>query len=243
MPAQPKPSARLRKLRPTKVKNAVSRRWFEHQLEQTPLRQTAGIVHLGDEAYGGWTIPGALVQPSWVCYSVGAGADITFDLELIERYGITVRSFDPVESYVEGARAAAAGDPRFSIHRAAIAKSDGPLRMQITHDPTSESVSSAELYETERFIELPGRSLESVMQELGDDRIDLLKLDIEGGEYELLPSLDLQSLGVKVFAVQLHHIGSVAGARRIIARLAAQGYEPVACKPAVKLAFARRDLL
>ena len=39
------------------------------------------------------------------------------------------------------------------------------------------------------------------MQEMGDDRIDLLKLDIEGGEYDLLPQLDLQGLQVKVFAV------------------------------------------
>lgn len=235
--------AQLRKLRPTKIKNAVRRRWFEHQIERTPLRKTPGIVHLGDEAYGGWTIPGSLVESSWICYSVGAGGDITFDLDLIHRYGITVRSFDPVESYVQGAQAEAAGEPRFSAHHAAIAKNDGPLRMQITHDPTSQSVSSAGLYETEQFIELPGRSLQSLMNELGDDRIDLLKLDIEGGEYELLRDLDLPSLGVKVFAVQLHHVGSVAEARSVIAQLAAAGYDPVACRPAVKLAFARRDLL
>jgi hypothetical protein len=81
------------------------------------------------------------------------------------------------------------------------------------------------------------------MAELGDERIDLLKVDVEGSEYGLLPTLDLPALGVKVFAVQLHHTGSVGEARELIASLASQGYDPVACRPAVKLTFAHRDLL
>ena len=44
------------------------------------------------------------------------------------------------------------------------------------------------------------------MAEFGDPAIDLLKLDIEGGEYEVIPSLDMRALGVKVFATQLHHL-------------------------------------
>jgi FkbM family methyltransferase len=231
------------KLRPEKIRNASRRRWFEHQLERLPLRDAAGIVQLGDPHYGSWVIPAAAIEPSWVCYSVGAGGNVEFDLELIARYGVTVRSFDAVADYVREAEQSAAGEPRFSAHHAAIAAVDGPVRMQVTHDPQSQSVSPAGLYESDRFVELPGRSLRSLMQELGDERIDLLKLDIEGGEYELLPKLDLRSLGVKVFATQLHHTGSVQEARSLIAGLADQGYEPVACKPVVKIAFAHRDLL
>jgi FkbM family methyltransferase len=156
---------------------------------------------------------------------------------------VTVRSFDAVADYAQEAGQSAVGEPRFSAHHAAIAAVDGPVRMQLTHDPRSRSVSPAGLYESDRFVELPGRSLSSLMDELGDERVDLLKLDIEGGEYELLPALDLRSLGVKVFAVQLHHTGSVNEARSLIAGLAGQGYEPVACKPTVKIAFAHRDVL
>jgi FkbM family methyltransferase len=231
------------KLRPAKIKNALRRRWFEHQLEGIPLRQSTGIVQLGNPQYGSWMVPGAVIEPSWICYSVGAGGNVDFDLALIERYGIKVRSFDAVAHYVQEAERSAAGEPRFSAHHAAIAAVDGPIRMQVTHDPQSRSVSPAGLYESDRFVELPGRSLRSLMDELGDERIDLLKLDIEGGEYELLPARDLRSLGVKVFAVQLHHTGSVRDARSLLAGLAGQGYEPVACQPAVKIAFAHRDVL
>ena len=232
----------LRKLRPAKLRAALSRRAFEQVLSRTPLRAAPGLADLGT-AYGGWTVPEGLIGEGWTCYTVGAGGDISFDLALIERHGATVRAFDAVEGYVQEANAKAAQEPRFSAHHAAIAVADGPLRMQVTHDEQSRSVSSAGLYQSERYIELPGRSVASLMAELGDERIDLFKLDIEGGEYEVIPALDLRALGVKLFATQLHHTGSIGGARRLVAGLRDQGYEPVACRPAVKLTFARADLL
>jgi FkbM family methyltransferase len=232
----------LKKLRPAKVRNALRRRWFEYQLPRMTLHKAPGVIDLGS-SYGGWTIPGELIGPSWVCYCVGAGGDISFDLELIHRYDATVRAFDAVAGYIDSAIEQAGNEPRFSAHQAAIATSDGPLRMQITHDAQSRSVSSARLYESHDFVELPGRTLPSLMTEFGDERIDLLKLDIEGGEYELLPTLELRALGIKIFATQLHHTGSVKEARELIKRLKRDGYEPVACRSAVKITFAHRDIL
>lgn len=234
--------ARLRRLRPAKVRNAVRRRWFEDRLSRLPLHEAPGLIDLGSP-YGGWIVPGELIDPQWVCYSVGAGGDITFDLELIQRYGVTVRAFDAVAGYVEEAAEQAADEPRFSAHQAAITIADGPVTMQVTHDPQSRSVSSAQLYESIKFVELPGRTLRSLMDQLRDDHIDLLKLDIEGGEYQLLPRIDLRALGVKVFATQLHHTGTVREARELVAQLSRAGYEPVACRPAVKITFAARELL
>lgn len=234
--------ALLMKLRPAKARSALRRRWFERQVPRTQMRELDGLVHLGS-SYGGWTLPGSLIEQSWTCYLVGAGGDVSVDLDLIHRYGVSVRSFDAVADYVNRARRDAGGEPGFSAHHAAIATEDGPIRMQVTHDPNSQSVSAAELYDSHDFIELPGRTLRSLMAELGDERIDLLKLDIEGSEYELLPTLDLQALGVKVFAIQLHHTGSVADARSLISRLRDQGYDAVACRSAVKLTFVRRDLI
>src|SRR6185437_6361477 len=204
----------LRKLRPAKVRNALRRRRFEYQVPRMQFSDAPGLIDLGT-SYGGWTVPVELIEPSWVCYCVGAGGDISFDLELIRRYGVEVRTFDPVADYVESAQQQGAAEPRFA----------------------------AGLYESEDFIEVPGRTLPSLMAELGDERIDLLKLDIEGAEYEVLPTIDMRALGVKVFAAQLHHTGSVGEARALIAGLDEQGYEPVACRSAVKVTFALRDLL
>jgi FkbM family methyltransferase len=226
------------KLRPAKVRNALSRRWFEWRLARVALATGPRIVELGT-AYGGWQIPDGLLGPESICYCVGAGGDISFDLELISRYGATVRAVEPVESYQRDAVETAAGEPRFSIRQAAVAIRDGPIRMQSHHQPGSASLSAAGLYETDSWVEIPGRTLASLMGEWGDERIDLLKLDLEGIEYELVPTLDLGSLGVRIFAVQLHHIGGVRGAMRLIDGVRSQGFRIVAQRPSVKVTFLR----
>jgi FkbM family methyltransferase len=233
---------RPQQLHPAKVRKALRRRWFERRLEHNLPRRAPGVVELGSD-YGGWLVPAGLLGRSWVCYCVGAGGDISFDLELIRKFDATVRAFDPVDAYVRSSLEQAGDEPRFSAHQAALATVDGPIRMQVTHDQQSRSVSAAHLYDTESFVELPGRTLQTLMAELGDDHVDLLKLDVEGAEYSLIPTLNLRSLGVKVFAVQLHHTGSVSDARALIRQLDEEGYEAVGCRPAVKLTFARRDLV
>ena len=227
-----------RKLRPAKVKAAVRRRWFERRLGMLPLQPGPPILSLGT-AYGGWKIPDGVLDANSICYCVGAGADISFDLELIKRYGVNVRSVDPVEEYGRRALADAAGDPRFRFIHAAVTEHDGTIRMQLHHEPGSSSVSAAGLYDTDTWVEAPGRTIPSLMREFGDERIDLLKLDIEGAEYEVLPTIDLVGLGVRVFATQLHHTGTVKDALRLIDGLRAQGFRLVAERPVVKLTFLR----
>lgn len=235
-------SATLHKLRPAKIRRAVGRRWFEFRISHLARRRAPGLEDIGS-TYGGWIMPTGLIEQSWTCYSIGAGGDVTFDLELAARFDAKVRAVEAVPAMVELAVHEGSGEPRFSAHHAAVASNDGPIRMQVTHHADSRSVSPAGLYESEEYVELPGRSLQSLMRELGDDHIDLLKLDIEGGEYELLPLLDLRSLGVKIFAFQVHRTSNLRAARRLIEGLRRQGFELIGCRPAVKLTFARSEML
>lgn len=234
--------ATLAKLRPAKVRSALARRWFEWRMGHTPVSGRGRPVSLGS-AYGGWMVPTALLEPGWVCYSVGAGADVSFDLELIARFDARVQSVEPVEQYVSELRAAHAEEPRFAIHCAALAVRDGPLRMQRTHNPEGHALSAADLFDTDRYVEVPGRTLASLARELGHTHIDLLKLDVEGAEYELVPQLDFDALGVKALALQVHHNRPPRAARQLIADLDARGFELIGMRPTIKLAFARRALL
>ncbi len=201
-----------------------------------------GLRSLGTD-YGGYVVPVERIGSDWVCYCVGTGADVSFELELIESRGVEVRSFEAVENLANYVREQARGEPRLSIEHAALALEDGPVRMQRSHVPVSQSVSAAGLYDGSNYVEVPGRTLASLMEENGDDRIDLLKIDIEGLEYELLPTLDLRQLGVRVLCTQFHHTASVSQAKALIARLRDDGYELVACHPTVKLTFVARELL
>ncbi len=74
--------------------------------------------------------------------------------------------------------------------------------MQRTHNPEGQALSSAELFDTHEFVEVPGRTLASLARELGHPRVDLLKFDLEGGEYEVIPQLDLAALQIKVLALR-----------------------------------------
>jgi FkbM family methyltransferase len=209
-------------------------------MERLPIESGAPIVELGSP-YGGWRIPDGALREGDVCYCIGAGGDVSFDLELIRRYGAIVRAVDPVQAYGDEALREAAGDPSFSFRVVALTTRDGPIRMQPHHERSSGSLSAAGLYDTDEWTEVPGLTLTSLMREFGDDHIDLLKLDVEGLEYELVPTFDLVGLGVRVFALQLHHTGSVGQAMRMIERLRGQGYRLVAQRRAAKLAFARAE--
>jgi FkbM family methyltransferase len=188
-------------------------------------------------------VPVELIRPGWTCYSVGTGGDVSFDAELIRRFDVRVRSFDPVRYFVDRAAAEMRDEPRFSAHCFAITDHDGPILMQRSHHPGARAVSAAALFDTDEWDVFAGRSLPSLMEELGDGEIDLLKMDTEGTEYELLPSLELPALGVKVLALCLHHNRSVGEACDLIASLQSAGYEAVARCPAVRLTFVHRSLL
>ena len=231
-------STRLRKLRPAKIRSALRRRVFEWRLGRLRIDGGPRTIELGS-AYGGWKIPEGSVVEGDVCYCIGSGGDISFDLELIRRYGAIVRAVDPVEAHGAEALHAAGGEPRFTFWCAALTTRDGPIRMQTHHEPNSRSLSAAGLYDADEWVEVEGRTLESLMRDCGDDHIDLLKVDVEGIEYDLVPTLDLAALGVSVFAIQLHHTGTVGDAMRLIQRVERQGFRLVAERPTLKLTFAR----
>jgi FkbM family methyltransferase len=228
----------LAKLRPSKVRSALRRRWFENRMKRVDTEPLEGLQALGSN-YGDWVVPVDWIDSTWTCYCVGAGGDITFERELLTRYSPTVRSFEPDEDYVGRIEVSPEDAERFSAYQVAIAPTDGPIRMQRTHIPGSRSLSPVHLYDTEDYVEVPGRSLRSLMEEFGDESVELLKIDVEGGEYELVPTLDLAGIGVRVFCIQLHHTGTVSDAKALLAGIRAQGFRLVNYDEAVRLTFVR----
>ncbi len=71
------------------------------------------------------------------------------------------------------------------------------------------------------------RSLRSIQSELGHTRLDLLKLDIEGAEYEVFESLLESDTRPAVICVEFHRVSTydamIAGARALVE----EGYVPV----------------
>jgi hypothetical protein len=121
------------------------------------------------------------------------------------------------------------------------------MEMWKASDPSHMALSSANLQRTDETVSVPVRSLSSVMAELEHERIDLLKLALEGYEYELVPQLDLRSLGVKVLDLELNQLVDPQRAAALVQDIRSQGYVPVFRHPGgdyarTTLAFARIDL-
>jgi FkbM family methyltransferase len=229
----------IKLLRPAKISNAMRRRVFERRMAAIEVAPYEPMIYLGTE-YGGWWVPDDLISAEWTCYSVGAGSDVSFDMELIARYGARVRAFDPFSTFREMAEAEAGGDPRYSFHEVAIAASDGPVEMFGRQDEQHGSVSAVNLYGVETAFTRPGRSIASLMEEFGDDRVDLLKVDVEGSEYELVPTIDLDGAATRVFCVQVHHNRSARHAHRLFDGLRGHGFDLVG-REGTKFTFVRRS--
>jgi FkbM family methyltransferase len=176
----------------------------------------------GPHNYGSWDLPRDFqLTPASIVYSAGIGFDVSFDLEVIDRWGCTVHAWDPGDE-VRDFLAAQALPPRFRFQQVALGTSDGS-RAFIKSDGASYSVASADTPEASR---LQTRTLASLMAERGHDRIDLLKMDIEGFEYEVLDQMLETDLRPHCILVEFHHMQQQRRAEtlRSVQRLKEAGY-------------------
>jgi len=179
---------------------------------------------LGTE-YGGYEILPELIKPDSVVYSVGIGEDVSFDLGLIERFGCTVHGFDPTPRSLSWVASQNLPE-QFVIHPYGLAEFDGVARFAPPENPAYVSHSVLAAHPGER-IELPVKRLGTVMRELRHDRLDVLKLDIEGAEYAVLDDLLAGGLLPRQLLVEFHHgLGGVAlsTTEAALDRLKAVGY-------------------
>lgn len=215
-------------IRPAKLRNATRRRWFETTIERVvKLDTSVPVTYLGTP-YGGWAVPVQIVRPDWVVYSLGAGLDVSFDLELIRRTGCEVHSFDPAPG--AGAHVRGLGEPRLHFHELAIWNHDGTLDMFVAAAPGHVALSGANLQNTRMAVQRPCRTIPSIMDELGHETIDLLKFDVEGGEYDVFDPVMTRAWGVKVLILCMFHTAAPKRALAIVDQLRALGYAPVARK-------------
>ena len=169
------------------------------------IQRKCPIERHGSE-YGGWTIcPSDLTRNS-IVYSLGVGDDISFDLSLIEKYGVSVYAFDPTPKSVQWVKSQQL-PKEFNFYESAVLDYDGVAKFYPPNDPdwVSYTISEHEYATADRAIIASVRRLSSIMHELGHERIDLLKMDIEGAEYAVLRDMIRSGIQVSQLAVEFHH--------------------------------------
>jgi FkbM family methyltransferase len=187
---------------------------------------SSGLLRIGT-AYGGWSIPAGAISRDSICYLAGLGEDASFDLSLIERFGCTVHAFDPVPEAARYAETVAAREPRFHFHPVGLWSSDGALRFYENAEPGFVSRSATNMHSTGAYSEAQVRAVDSLMAELGHERVDLLKLSVEGSEYEIVGDVLAKRLPVGVLCVEFAQPAPLQPIERQIEALQLAGYRLV----------------
>lgn len=150
------------------------------------------VVHLGSE-HGGWSFDEKLAGPRPVVYSFGLGVDISWDLAMIEKYNVTLFGFDPTPKSEAYVLARMDEDPivgeKFLYVKEGLANRTGTAVFTNPADPDHVSMRIGPNGGQGETIEAPVSTLDDLMAKLHHRHIDILKMSVEGAEYDVLEDL------------------------------------------------------
>jgi FkbM family methyltransferase len=154
--------------------------------------------------YGGWTIVKDSLNPSSIVYSFGVGMDISFDVSIIERYGCKVHAFDPTPRVAEWLKTQNISK-LFNFHPIGLSDQNSEITFYLPLNPSDISHAAIDTGSSET-ISVPANRLDTILKNLNHDYIDVLKMDIEGFEYVVIPDLILSNIRPKQLLVEFHHV-------------------------------------
>lgn len=174
---------------------------------------TRNLQKFGSE-YGGYFLDATLLDSASVIYSLGVGRDISFDLALMAVTRAQVFAFDPTPEVASWLRSQDLPS-QFHFRAVGIAGHDGEetFYRPPRSDWISHSLVRADQYSS-RSVVLPVVRLSEAMRRESHRRIDLLKMDIEGGEYTVIEEIVRGRIPVKQLLVEFHHRLSSIGTHR-----------------------------
>jgi FkbM family methyltransferase len=191
-----------------RLKRSLDRRRREWQLPR-------GYVRLGTK-YGGWWIDRRALGSQPLLVDCGLGRDISFPAAFLASVGGSVIGIDPNPdslAYCRAQRLAAMQilDRAFWIRAGETLTFHLPRakeQLPVGADGVSGSLVDSHGYVTEGDkLTVTTTSLEDVLQRAGRAECDVLKLDIEGAEYEVIADLCDRGLLTKArqLLIEFHH--------------------------------------
>lgn len=184
-------------------------KFLKQQVRQFRLRRASVVEESppAQIAMGGWSLWSEHIHAGSVVYSFGVGDNIGWDLEMIRRFGVTVHAFDPTPASIDWI-AAQHLPPQFVFHDFGISDFDGVLDFYPPRRQGSTHYSQERRGGTfDRRQPVRGRvhRLATIMRKLGHRRIDVLKLDVEGSEFEAVPDWIASGIEFDQLLIEIHY--------------------------------------
>lgn len=173
------------------------------------------------EGHAAWWVLSDIPQGA-VAYCGGVGLDATFDFELAEKLGLEVHSFDPTPGSIAYMQRENRG--RVQFHPWGIFDKDSTIRFYAPLDPTHANWFVDNLHQTDTFFEADCFTMATIMQKLGHNKIDLLKIDIEGSWGQVLDSMLASGITPRILCVEFDSPAPLTRVRRSVRNLQKAGY-------------------
>lgn len=211
-----------RVLRSRKV--LVGRDFFQSRQVKCP-RLTYG------KRFADWTFCPDKLDENAVVYSFGVGEDISFELALMEHLKLHIHAFDPSPRSIDWVQQQSLRK-EFHFYSYGLSAQDGKITFIEPDQEGIHSLMKADpIHEGNAGLvthQLPVHRLPTILAKLGHDRIDILKMDIEGAEYEVIEDIIHASVPISQVLIEFHHRFDTIGVgrtRQAISSLNKAGYK------------------
>ena len=169
-----------------------------------PVQKKIKKEYIGSEKYGGWFISPFGLNTNSLVYSFGIGQDISFDLDLIKKFGCEVVAFDPTPNSIKWLRNQNLPE-KFSYYEYGIGEEDKLIKLFPPKNPTHISHSIFPKNSQNLPIKVDVKKLSTIMKELGHKHITILKMDIEGSEYAVIDQILENNVEIEQILIEFHH--------------------------------------
>lgn len=197
------------------------RTFYKRQVGIEPkisVKNKSALEYHGNNGYGGWAIPKNSLTNDSVVVDVGLGEDISFSISLIEKYKCIVHGFDPTPKSIDYVKKKS--PVNFILYEIGVAGSTRIAKFFLPVNPSHVSGSLTKSNHVGRNeIDVNLVDLSEVLFKIKKDRIDLLKIDIEGSEYELLNSdaFRMNANRISILCIEFHHRWAEFGSNATLA--------------------------
>lgn len=156
--------------------------------------------------YGGFYICPDFLNKNSIVYSLGIGEDISFDAAIIKDHNCNVLGFDPTPKSISWVKKNKNLPTKFSFYEYGIADKSGMVDFYLPKN--KEHVSGSFVIQNNvseaQKITVEMKSWEDIVNSFGHTHVDVLKMDIEGAEYDILDSILNSNVSIKQILVEFH---------------------------------------